>query len=537
MRDNFIRSLPLVASALGRKYGLRVVIGGEQAATNGDTIYLPSLPLKSPPELMALARGFLDHEAAHVRETSMKALRSTNLTPLEQHVWNTIEDWRVEKILGDIFPGCRCNFDWLIRHMFDRDQEEDVPVDLEILNWLLLEIRSWAVPELKPRVSGLEQRIEAKLPGLIPALKPVLDRIKQNCPDTKAAIAYAREIVEALKQWQQEEEERESAVFGNTASSPSGDTCDDEHQSSVPELSAQDNKAIIIQALLDRPSLDLPQGIGEAVGRILNTAKAEEHGGLLQVAQVCPRELIDLSAGGLAEAKMVTTSLKYKLQSLLQAMTLQKIKAGYRGRLDTKTIHKLFVADPKIFRRPGARVGHSAAVHLLIDASGSMSGSMNLVSLLSYSLCRSLSEMPGISVGASVFPGQQTRRTKGRDKCWETISPVLRHGQAMHGKFQLEADGGTPMGEAIWWALQEMAPMKESRKIIMILTDGEPDYVNNTNAAISEAKHQGYEVYGLGIGRTTIKSLLPGNSAEITHLSELPRKLFELLGQAMIRTA
>ena len=533
MHDNFIRSLPLVASALGRKYGLKVVIGGDQAATNGDTIYLPSLPLISPPELTALARGFLDHEAAHVRETNMKTLRSANLNPLEMHVWNTIEDWRVEKILGDIFPGCRRNFDWLIRHMFDRDQEEDVPLDLEILNWLLLEIRSWAVPELKARVYSLEQRIETELAGLIPVLKLILDRINQNCPDTKSAVAYAREIVEALRQWQQEvlEGKHTHAVISS---------CDDAdvsagHLSSGVKTVGE--KIIVIQTLLDRPAVDLPKGIGEAVGRILSMAKTEENGGLLQVAQVCHRVMCDLTANRLAEAKMVTTILKYKLQSLLQAMTLQKVKAGYRGRLDTKTIHKLFVADPKIFRRPGTRIGHSTAVHLLIDASGSMSGSINLVSLLSYSLCRSLSEMPGISVGASVFPGQQTRRTKGRDKCWETISPLLRHGQAMHTKFQLEAEGGTPMGEAIWWALQEMAPLKESRKIIMILTDGEPDYWDNTKAAISEAKHQGYEMYGLGIGCTSIKSLLPGNSTEITHQSELPRKLFELLGQAIIRTA
>lgn len=90
MRDNFIRSLPLVASALGRKYGLQVVIGGDQAATNGDTIYLPSLPLDSPPELVALARGFVDHEAAHVRATNMRAVKDANLGPLEHHIWKRL---------------------------------------------------------------------------------------------------------------------------------------------------------------------------------------------------------------------------------------------------------------------------------------------------------------------------------------------------------------------------------------------------------------------------------------------------------------
>ena len=536
MRDHFIRSLPLVASALGRKYGLQVIIGGDQAATNGDTIYLPSLPLNSSPELTALARGYVDHEAAHVRATNMKALKAANLTPLEHHVWNTIEDWRVEKVLGSIFPGCRRNFEWLIRHMFDREPEPGVALDLEVLNWLLLEVRSWSVPTLEPRASGLEQRIEMELPGLIAALRAVLDRVKDKCPDTKAAIEYAREIVAALKQWRQEDIEG-VLMPAREGRSSSAITDDPASQPPTPVSDLESNKAVIIQTLLDRPAKELPQGVGETLGGILTTAKAAESSGLLQVAQVCARDLVDLSASGLAESKTVTRSLKCKLQSLLQSMTLQKVKAGYRGRLDTKTIHKLFAADPKIFRRPGARIGHSTAVHLLIDASGSMTGSINLVSQVSYALCQSLSEMPGLNVGASVFPGQQTRRSRGRDRSWETISPILRHGQAMHSKFHLDAEGGTPMGEAIWWTLQEMSSLKETRKIIMILTDGEPDFVDNTKAAISEAMLQGFEVYGLGIGRTLIMSLLPGNSIEIRHLSDLPQKLFEVLEQAMIRAA
>ena len=39
-----MRSLPLVASVLGRKYGVKVEIGGTDAYTDGTVIRLPSLP-------------------------------------------------------------------------------------------------------------------------------------------------------------------------------------------------------------------------------------------------------------------------------------------------------------------------------------------------------------------------------------------------------------------------------------------------------------------------------------------------------------
>ena len=64
-----MRSLPLVASVLGRKYGVKVEIGGTDAYTDGTVIRLPSLPGDVPDTLLAMARGFLDHEAAHSGET------------------------------------------------------------------------------------------------------------------------------------------------------------------------------------------------------------------------------------------------------------------------------------------------------------------------------------------------------------------------------------------------------------------------------------------------------------------------------------
>lgn len=38
-------SLPLVAAVLGNKYGVRVIIGGSRAFTDGSNINFPSLPV------------------------------------------------------------------------------------------------------------------------------------------------------------------------------------------------------------------------------------------------------------------------------------------------------------------------------------------------------------------------------------------------------------------------------------------------------------------------------------------------------------
>ena len=65
MTNNLImKSLPMVASVLGRKYGVKVAIGGKDAYTDGNTIHLPALPLECSETLIGLARGYIDHEAA-----------------------------------------------------------------------------------------------------------------------------------------------------------------------------------------------------------------------------------------------------------------------------------------------------------------------------------------------------------------------------------------------------------------------------------------------------------------------------------------
>jgi hypothetical protein len=98
MTSPFIGSLPLIASALGRRYGVKVVIGSDKAMTDGKSIFLPSLPLESDPDTISLARGYVDHESAHISETDFDLVKRSALKPVEKHLWNIIEDFRIERI-------------------------------------------------------------------------------------------------------------------------------------------------------------------------------------------------------------------------------------------------------------------------------------------------------------------------------------------------------------------------------------------------------------------------------------------------------
>lgn len=122
--SDVIRALPSIANALGRRYGVRVFIGGERAFTNGKDIHIPALPIDADETVLSLARGYIDHEAAHLRITDFEAVKTASLSQIERHIWNTIEDYMVERTISALYPGCATNLRWLSKYIFGPQSNE-----------------------------------------------------------------------------------------------------------------------------------------------------------------------------------------------------------------------------------------------------------------------------------------------------------------------------------------------------------------------------------------------------------------------------
>jgi hypothetical protein len=385
--------------------------------------------------------------------------------------------------------------------------------------------------------------IEEKCPGLVRRLRSFLDGVKTDCPDTASSVRHARKIFRELKSYfipkpvqseQHAQNDKEETTEG-TQTQPAACVKGTSIANDAGPKRNDPNVNSILDNLLGKKPEDLPRSFDGLMESELFQAVSQSQVGRITVAVPTPTDLGELTEETLAEARKATLALRCHLQGLLQSLVVKRSMIGLCGHLETNKVHKIFLNSPKVFRRNGLRRGLDVAVHLLLDASGSMFGLIGFASATVYSICEALAAVPGIKVAVTAFPGDTVKKQGNPDHRCPTVAPVLRFGQRPHRRFNVKAAGNTPLAESLWWVTQEMALLRESRKMIIVVTDGEPDSLDETRLAIKAAESVGIEIYGLGLNDSTINDLLLGRCVVIHNLMEMPRKLFGLLGKTLGR--
>ena len=156
---------------------------------------------------------------------------------------------------------------------------------------------------------------------------------------------------------------------------------------------------------------------------------------------------------------------------------------------------------------------------------------MELASLACYAVSKALEGCKGVNVGVTLFPANCSP-THPHER---TVAPLVRHRDRVHHNFSMYSVGNTPLAESLWWVMQQMHPLRESRKIILVLSDGAPDSVPAALHAFKMGKALGFEMMGLGIQDNSLMRLLPKSSRTIDNLHDLAPAMFDMLQKALLR--
>ena len=525
-RSVFEQSLPIVAAALGRLCGVAIEFGGQVPATDGKTIYMPM------PETMAVedelkVLGILCHEAGHVRLTDFGNV-GQKLTHLERAIDNALEDCRVEMAMSHLYPGAESLFEKAhvakvqeLAGWESFDEQTLVPLFLLAITEERLLYRQWLTPLTAKLLGHMQQSFGKPVTEKLIALAlEVRDAIS-----TQDVVAIRKRIMRFLK--------RESARQESSAEAPASDK----------DASSENGKT--------KQSSDSSNGVNErsdtALGRLLkatlkpvvNPLDISGNFKRLRVDESVPGLKVDLTGRirpvpakedvgleRLARARKDSVALRLALRGLVQAKARCGRRVTDRGRrFSTTHLCRLVVSDARVFEPRMERQAPNAAVHVLLDMSGSMGlDGGDLAVRASLGLVLGLEGIRGVNPALSVFPGAACGHAQ------QAICTVLKHGERLtkvtSGQIgAISSWGGTPLQQALQAAGFTLAACREVKKALILITDGRVS-VQETKEIFEELKKAGIRVLAIQIGIMDDLKRFPIDSAHISHVGELQQVLF-----------
>ena len=91
------------------------------------------------------------------------------------------------------------------------------------------------------------------------------------------------------------------------------------------------------------------------------------------------------------------------------------------------------------------------------------------------------------------------------------------------------------MAQALWYAAADLLACRDERRLLVVLTDGEPDNPPEVLRLLALCRQAGIETVGIGIG-ICVQHLFP-TAIEVTETKDLKRELFGVAERLLLGAA
>ena len=597
-------AFPIVAAALGNKFGVNVSVGGSDAYTTGKRINIPAYNLEDP-SYKDVAWGYLAHEAAHVRFTDFAVFGNAATNPIRKQIVNILEDIRIEKLMQDTYPGTKRTTEKVVEHLIKTSrfqlvgQNEQVHPASVLSHFLLFRLRNDILGQtaLLSYADTAESLLEDTFPvGAVTRLNGLLSEMPQlqvtrDC--VRLADRILRMIEEEQEKARQQQQSQQQDSDDSSSQSQTGqsnadqdkDSTDTDSANSSQNNSSQGDNSQTDQDADDSQPAQQPddskpddqdqdqdsqpgQGHVNTAGSNTDNSRDQDSEQLAQnLASVLsagdddvPDDVFDIAkellgsqpvnsydenvhmpiamdpdlnpAIGNALMNNVlgnSGKIRASLQGLVQSSRHDRpVNKRSGNHIDGRRLSRLIQGDSRVFERRSHKQAPNTAIHLLVDGSTSMADSApnnrnhSLIKLAMESamaLALALEGISGVNPAVTRFPYNDTGN----------VVPLLKHSQKVRlnaPKFAPIVSGGTPLHTALWYAASSVLATREERRVIMVLTDGQPDDVDAAKAIIKRCEATGIELVGVGICFDT--SHLFARSICINDVSELRSEMFRI---------
>ncbi|MBE3771441.1 VWA domain-containing protein [Vibrio parahaemolyticus] len=544
-------ALPIVAAAYGEKFGVKVLIQGQDAFTDGERIVIPTAN-PDDPHYQQIAWGYLAHEAAHIRHTNFDMVQKASSKPIRKALLNIIEDVRIENELAKDYPGTRRSISQVIEYMVDT-QQMCVPEQLEpasnLQAWLLFRLRCHFLGQkaLTPLYQAVDERVRQLFPAAAMSRLSAMLTAVPSLASTGEVLKLVDAIVAMLEEESRPPQDESDADSGNDIGQDASNDSNNSSDSQTPEAASSamgdvaetgdsDNseQADNLRQALEASAAQFEPDTFAQVAEVLSE-QAEGHQG------VTPLSLPQAEQAMLGDEAILTLSasesaqIRARLKGMVQSSQDNRNHAKRHGlRVATHRLAASQAGESRLFIQRQPRIAPNAAVHLLVDISGSMGKPIgegnrkyfHVANEAALALAMALEGIPGVVPAVSYFPGIH-----------QEVSIALLPKQSVRHRaacFDQKPRGCTPMAQAMWFAANSLLAQKQKRKLMIVLTDGDPDDWAATHDIVDRCRRSGFELLGIGIQTRSVEKFFP-QSIVINDVKDLKRELFEVTQQLLIQ--
>ncbi|RBM51899.1 hypothetical protein DLR65_02005 [Vibrio tarriae] len=544
-------ALPIVAAAYGEKFGVKVLIQGQDAFTDGERIVIPTAN-PDDPHYQQIAWGYLAHEAAHIRHTNFDMVQKASSKPIRKALLNIIEDVRIENELAKDYPGTRRSISQVIEYMVDT-QQMCVPEQLEpasnLQAWLLFRLRCHFLGQkaLTPLYQAVDERVRQLFPAAAMSRLSAMLTAVPCLGSTGEVLKLVDAIVAMLEEESRPPQDDSDADGGDDIGQDASNDSNSSSDSQTPETgssatgdaaetSDSDNsdQADNLRQALEASAAQFEPDTFAQVAEVLSE-QAEGHQG------VTPLSLPQAEQAMLGDEAILTLSasesaqIRARLRGMVQSSQDNRNHAKRHGlRVATHRLAASQAGESRLFIQRQPRIAPNAAVHLLVDISGSMGKPIgegnrkyfHVANEAALALAMALEGIPGVVPAVSYFPGIH-----------QEVSIALLPKQSVRHRaacFDQKPRGCTPMAQAMWFAANSLLAQKQKRKLMIVLTDGDPDDWAATHDIVDRCRRSGFELLGIGIQTRSVEKFFP-QSIVINDVKDLKRELFEVTQQLLIQ--
>ena len=544
-------ALPIVAAAYGEKFGVKVLIQGQDAFTDGERIVIPTAN-PDDPHYQQIAWGYLAHEAAHIRHTNFEMVQKASSKPIRKALLNIIEDVRIENELAKDYPGTRRSISQVIEYMVDT-QQMCVPEQLEpasnLQAWLLFRLRCHFLGQkaLTPLYQAVDERVRQLFPAAAMSRLSAMLTAVPSLVSTGEVLKLVDAIVSMLEEESRPPQDESDADGGDDIGQDASNYSNNSSDSQTPEAdssamgdaaetgdSDHSDQADNLRQALEASAAQFEPDTFAKVAEVLSE-QAEGHQG------VTPLSLPQAEQAMLGDEAILTLSasesaqIRARLRGMVQSSQDNRNHAKRHGlRVATHRLAASQAGESRLFIQRQPRIAPNAAVHLLVDISGSMGKPIgegnrkyfHVANEAALALAMALEGIPGVVPAVSYFPGIH-----------QEVSIALLPKQSVRHRaacFDQKPRGCTPMAQAMWFAANSLLAQKQKRKLMIVLTDGDPDDWAATHDIVDRCRRSGFELLGIGIQTRSVEKFFP-QSIVINDVKDLKRELFEVTQQLLIQ--